>query len=301
MEIIMCRSSQAQVGRLGCHPKKSGVARTEPRCDLARCGAIEHASRMSSAPRPESVSNYASPSELRRQRVREQAAAVCYRVGNRGIEFLLVRTRGGRWTFPKGGVEPGLSHAESAALEAFEEAGVHGRIELAAFARYRHRKGSKSGERSMVVQAHLCEVKRLAKPKERKRERTWFLADKAKRRLREGREPEFGLELAAVVDRAEARVRRLHGGWNREASGLAGNVSRDALQAVCFESPYMRFRLGTKGQNAAGYVRREVPALATIEVMDRGPQKLLPGEIVPIHSAAARRKPTGNDPKPPRA
>jgi hypothetical protein len=41
----------------------------------------------------------------------EQVAAVCYRVRNDEIEFLLVRTRGtGRWTFPKGSAEPGLTH-----------------------------------------------------------------------------------------------------------------------------------------------------------------------------------------------
>jgi len=68
--------------------------------------------------------------------VRQEVAAVCYRVGGRGIEFLLVQTRGGRWIFPKGGVERGLTTRQSAALEAFEEAGVHGRIEAAAFARY---------------------------------------------------------------------------------------------------------------------------------------------------------------------
>src|SRR5580658_6607097 len=67
---------------------------------------------------------------------RQQVAAVCYRIGKRGIEFLLVQTRSGRWIFPKGGVEPGLTHAQSAALEAFEEAGVHGRMETVAFARY---------------------------------------------------------------------------------------------------------------------------------------------------------------------
>jgi 8-oxo-dGTP pyrophosphatase MutT (NUDIX family) len=72
-----------------------------------------------------------------REPVRQQVAAVCYRASAHGIEFLLVRTRGGRWIFPKGGVEPGLTQAQSAALEAFEEAGVHGRIEEMAFARYR--------------------------------------------------------------------------------------------------------------------------------------------------------------------
>src|SRR5271157_2828127 len=67
---------------------------------------------------------------------RQQVAAVCYRIGKRGVEFLLVQSRGGRWIFPKGGAEPGLTLAQSAALEAFEEAGVHGRMEAIPFIRY---------------------------------------------------------------------------------------------------------------------------------------------------------------------
>src|SRR5207244_2308926 len=50
-------------------------------------------------------------SQVRRLRKCQQVAAVCYRIRGSGIEFLLVQTRGGRWTFPKGGVEPGLTHA----------------------------------------------------------------------------------------------------------------------------------------------------------------------------------------------
>src|SRR5271167_689369 len=76
----------------------------------------------------------------RLSRGRQQVAALCYRIRKRGLEFLLVQTRGGRWIFPKGGVEPGFTHAQSAALEAFEEAGVHGRIEEIPFARYFRRK-----------------------------------------------------------------------------------------------------------------------------------------------------------------
>jgi ADP-ribose pyrophosphatase YjhB (NUDIX family) len=70
----------------------------------------------------------------------EQVAAVCYRARGGAIEFLPVQTRGGRWTFPKGSAEPGLTHAQAAAVEAFEEAGVHGRMEEASFARYVRRK-----------------------------------------------------------------------------------------------------------------------------------------------------------------
>src|SRR6059058_1167396 len=84
-------------------------------------------------------------SQVRRLRKCQQVAAVCYRIRGGGIEFLLVQTRGGRWTFPKGGVEPGLTHAQAAALEAYEEAGVHGRMEEeVSFTRYVRRKGSGS-------------------------------------------------------------------------------------------------------------------------------------------------------------
>ena len=132
-------------------------------------------------------------SQLRRLRECEQVAAVCYRMGSEGVEFLLVRTRGsGRWTFPKGSTEAGLTHAQAAALEAFEEAGVHGRIEEASFTRYvRRKRGDRrksrgASEKEIVVNAHLCEVSRLSPPQESNRDRTWFSAQDARRRLLKG-------------------------------------------------------------------------------------------------------------------
>src|SRR5580692_5720826 len=111
-------------------------------------------------------------SQLRKLRGCEQVAAVCYRIRSIGIEFLLVRTNSGHWTFPKGNAEPGLTHAQAAALEAFEEAGVHGRIEEAPFARYVRRKrgamrsssAERSVEKELAIQAHLCEVLRVEAP-----------------------------------------------------------------------------------------------------------------------------------------
>jgi 8-oxo-dGTP pyrophosphatase MutT (NUDIX family) len=65
-----------------------------------------------------------------------KVAAVCYRVNReREVEFLLVRTARGRWTFPKGGVDGDATAAAAAAREAFEEAGVRGRIEQSSFTR----------------------------------------------------------------------------------------------------------------------------------------------------------------------
>jgi 8-oxo-dGTP pyrophosphatase MutT (NUDIX family) len=160
---------------------------------------------------------------------RQQVAAVCFRILSTGVEFLLVRTRRNRWTFPKGGIQQGLTHAQSAAIEAYEEAGVHGRIEETAFARYTLRKSGndESGESQHLVHAHLCEVLRLGEPEELGRNPTWFSSAKAKRRVAEGRTTENGAELARVIDRALARIRRFPG------RNLVGN---DPLMKVKLEA-----------------------------------------------------------------
>jgi 8-oxo-dGTP pyrophosphatase MutT (NUDIX family) len=157
------------------------------------------------------------------------------------VEFLLVQTRGGRWIFPKGGVEAGLTHAQSAALEAFEEAGVHGKIEKIPFTRYLRRIAEDASktknsaartQRARPVTAHLCEVSRLEPPQEENRKPTWFLAEKAKLRLRADRTREFGLELTRVVDRALSRIRRLHD----VADYAPVPFFKDALRQVRFEA-----------------------------------------------------------------
>jgi 8-oxo-dGTP pyrophosphatase MutT (NUDIX family) len=158
---------------------------------------------------PAAPSNFVRLEHLRRLRGSEQVAAVCYRLGKHGIEFLLVRTRGGHWTFPKGSVESGLTHAQAAALEAFEEAGVHGRIEEAAFARYvRVKRAGGRRDIEVAINAHLCEVSRLAAPEESGRRPTWFSSEKAKKRLKQDRAADYGNDLAQIVDRAVARIQR---------------------------------------------------------------------------------------------
>lgn len=146
----------------------------------------------------------------------EQVAAVCYRVRGGAVDFLLVQTRGsGRWTFPKGSAEAGLTHAQAAAIEAFEEAGVHGRIEEASFIRYASPRQSnignsaRSATKGLTVSAHLCEVLRLSPPKESNRNRTWFSVEETKKQLRQGRKSEDRAEFTRVVGRAVARIQRL--------------------------------------------------------------------------------------------
>jgi len=188
---------------------------------------------------------------LRKLRACEQVAAVCFRIRKGEIEFLLVQTRGSgrRWTFPKGGVEPGLTHAQAAALEAFEEAGVHGRIEEASFAHYvrreedgRRRSDSRSRGKQERVSAHLCEVLRLSQPQEANRNRTWFSVEKAKRRLQEGRGSVDAAKLVLLLKRAVDRIERssVFAGVKHEARQNNNRESRplraDALQVVPFEA-----------------------------------------------------------------
>jgi 8-oxo-dGTP pyrophosphatase MutT (NUDIX family) len=151
-------------------------------------------------------------SHLRKLRKCEKVAAVCFRIRAGILEFLLVRTRGGRWTFPKGNAEPGLTTAQAAALEAFEEAGVHGRMEEVSFATYVRPKrgtGAHSAAVDIMVTAHLCEVLWLDPPPETGRNPTWFSVDRAKRRLRHDRSASYGLELARVIDYAATRIKQL--------------------------------------------------------------------------------------------
>jgi 8-oxo-dGTP pyrophosphatase MutT (NUDIX family) len=183
--------------------------------------------------------------QLRKLRRCEQVAAVCFRIRSAGIEFLLVQTRKERWIFPKGSAEPGLTHAQAAALEAFEEAGVHGRMEEISFTRYtqRKRRNLRRAATELAVSAHLCEVLRLGPPQELDRNPTWFSPDKAKRRLREDRAPEYGAELARVIDRAVTRIQRLRSASATESQrqpsvlqkGFPKDLQRkDALQKARF-------------------------------------------------------------------
>jgi 8-oxo-dGTP pyrophosphatase MutT (NUDIX family) len=165
-------------------------------------------------------------------REREQVAAVCYRLRRRTVEFLLVRTRKGKWTFPKGGVIRGLTRAQSAALEAFEEGGVHGRIERASFTRYILRKRRSAQAAEINIDAYLCEVLRLETPQEVNRNPTWFAAEDAQLRLREGRTREDAAELARVVDRATNRIERF---IQRDSNSRVSSI--DPLRKVLFESP----------------------------------------------------------------
>jgi 8-oxo-dGTP pyrophosphatase MutT (NUDIX family) len=82
-----------------------------------------------------------------------QAGALPYSMVDGRVVFLLITSRRtGRWIFPKGDIEPGMTPWESAAVEALEEAGVTGQISTEPVGSYR---SSASADGSTLVDIDL--------------------------------------------------------------------------------------------------------------------------------------------------
>ena len=75
-----------------------------------------------------------------------QVAALCWRMSKRGLEVLLITSLNSkRWILPKGWPEADLTGAENAAREAFEEAGVTGKIVTQPVGNYHYLKEKREG------------------------------------------------------------------------------------------------------------------------------------------------------------
>jgi 8-oxo-dGTP pyrophosphatase MutT (NUDIX family) len=86
-----------------------------------------------------------------------QSGALPYSVIDGRVVFLLITSRRtGRWIFPKGDIEPGMTPWESAAVEAMEEAGVSGEIAVEPIGSYR---SSASVDGSSLVDVDLYPLK----------------------------------------------------------------------------------------------------------------------------------------------
>ena len=143
-------------------------------------------------------------SHVLRRASRSTAVAAAVPVRRRtagGLEFLLVRTsNGGRWTFPKGGVERGESMSQAAAREAREEAGVTGRVGSEPLGVYRY---APSRNGSDDVTAFLLEVERDGLTGEPGRDPTWLGFEAARSRLAQGREDGYGEAMERILRAAE--------------------------------------------------------------------------------------------------
>jgi 8-oxo-dGTP pyrophosphatase MutT (NUDIX family) len=95
-----------------------------------------------------------------------------------GPRLLLITSREtGRWVIPRGNPIRGLSPFESAAQEAFEEAGVRGEVEDVALGSYRYEKRRPDGPSMPAeVEVFALAVRELLDdwPEKAQRERRWF-------------------------------------------------------------------------------------------------------------------------------
>jgi 8-oxo-dGTP pyrophosphatase MutT (NUDIX family) len=128
--------------------------------------------------------------------VRTQFAALPYRIVRGKCEVLLITSREtGRWIIPKGWPEDGMTAAASAAREAWEEAGIEGRVSDTCLGIYSYLKVLDRRDRMPIVVAVFpVQVRRLHDdyPEKGERKRKWFSRKKAAARVQE---PELGLML----------------------------------------------------------------------------------------------------------
>lgn len=115
---------------------------------------------------------------------RVQSGVIPYRITDDGdVEILLVSSsHSGKWGIPKGGAEPHLTKRKSAALEAFEEAGLKGKAKKK-LGRYTYTKGATG--RPQVVTVYAFKVKHELDTwlEAERRTRKWFPLDKAYKKL----------------------------------------------------------------------------------------------------------------------
>ncbi len=109
--------------------------------------------------------------------VSQQYAALPWRRAQ-GFEILLITSRETRrWVIPKGWPMPGHSAAESAAQEAYEEAGIRGQMSAQAIGQYGYRKRLRRGARKRFrVDVFAMEVTEVLDlwPEAHERARQWL-------------------------------------------------------------------------------------------------------------------------------
>ena len=137
--------------------------------------------------------------------VRKQCAALAYRQTKRGLKIVLVTSlETHRWVLPKGNIVEGLSDRDSAALEAFEEAGVEGTLAKHSIGTYDYDKTALKGGYRCRVSVFPMTVSRIKRswPEQAQRCRKWMTLKAAAAAVNETELKDlivrFGKEFAAL-------------------------------------------------------------------------------------------------------
>ncbi|MGE0586415.1 MAG: NUDIX hydrolase [Flavobacteriaceae bacterium] len=120
---------------------------------------------------------------LLRRPPRLQVAALCHKRTKAGLRVLIITSRGTeRWILPKGWPMTDRKPHEAAALEAYEEAGVKGKVEAAPYASYAARKGVSehlSVPTRVVVYLLDAQSETTKFPEADERRKRWLAPEKA--------------------------------------------------------------------------------------------------------------------------
>ena len=116
--------------------------------------------------------------------VRTQFGALCWRIRKDKVQVLMVQTRRRkRWIIPKGWPMDGVTPAEAAATEAYEEAGIEGKVAPMCIGLYSYTKKPRSGGPpfACMVAVFPLQAKKTLKdyPEKDQRKRAWVSLKKA--------------------------------------------------------------------------------------------------------------------------
>ena len=122
--------------------------------------------------------------------VRTQFAALCYRLHNGKPEFCLITSRQTkRWIVPKGWPVDGATPTDAAATEAFEEAGLEGKVHALPAGLFSYLKLNEEGGADLPCVAVVYPLKvqkvHATWPESKERRRKWFSRRKAAERVSE--------------------------------------------------------------------------------------------------------------------
>ncbi|MGL5060436.1 MAG: NUDIX hydrolase [Microcoleus sp.] len=127
----------------------------------------------------------------------EQSGVIPYRIHNGEIEVMLITSSTGkRWVIPKGLIEPDMTSPDSAAKEAWEEAGLLGKVDPESIGIYEYYKWGCTCQ----VEVFLLKVQTVLEtwPEAHKRKRQWVSLSKAVKRVNE---PELKLIIADLTNK----------------------------------------------------------------------------------------------------
>lgn len=130
-----------------------------------------------------------------------QYGAIPFRVVEGQVVFLMITSRrSANWVFPKGSHAKGMTPWETAAEEAFEEAGVRGEIGEAPIGFYVHTRNNGDADLVRIQLFPLLVTEQLDQwPEEAQRFRHWALLPQVKRLMASKRATRLAAELSRRI------------------------------------------------------------------------------------------------------